>query len=196
MKNFLNYTLWVIVFIMLPGCTKPEDKAKKLGFNSVEQMNYVKKLGFNSMTEYEKSVLPGSGCATIEEVEHAMSEVGGDCNLLKKIRKQEAEKYDNEISYYAVVTCGQLQLHNCFADGGLSVRNGRDFKTYTRNEIISIPGLLLSKELVFDLRNSFEIKMQNSEKDVFLNLKIFEKSTNNKVYDKSAALYEVIRASN
>lgn len=100
----LNF-IFLIVFIILAGCSKPEDKAAALGFDSVEHMEEVKKLGFSSMNDYLTSLLPDSGCANTEELQYALQESGGDCNYLKKLRKEEeaervqANKFIQGISY-------------------------------------------------------------------------------------------------
>jgi len=88
--------LFLVFLLSLPiiGCSKPEDKAAALGFDSVEQMEEVKKLGFNSMNDYLTSLLAGSGCANTEELKHAMQETGSDCNYLKKLRKEQEVDHD------------------------------------------------------------------------------------------------------
>lgn len=80
----------ILLSLILLGCTKPEEKAKQLGFESVEQMNTFNQKGFKTMNDYLASILPGSGCANVEELKHAINEIGKDCNALKEFRQREA----------------------------------------------------------------------------------------------------------
>jgi hypothetical protein len=50
--------------------------------------------------------------------------------------------------------------------------------------------------ITFDLRNNFELKMQNSQDSLILNLKVYNRATQQIVYEKSAARFGVIRISN
>lgn len=78
----------------ITGCTKPSERAERLGFNSVDEMEKLQKQGFHSKKNYYLSLLPNSGCQDIESLKHALSEVGGDCNKLKKIRLAEQEELE------------------------------------------------------------------------------------------------------
>jgi hypothetical protein len=77
-----------ICCLMLAACSKPDPlaEAKKNGFSSVAEMNEIKSLGHSTKKGYLVSKLPGSGCTSIEELEHTLDEIGGDCNDLKKYR--------------------------------------------------------------------------------------------------------------
>lgn len=193
------------------GCTKPEDKAAALGFDSVEQMEEVKKLGFNTMDEYLGSLLPKSGCSNVDELKHAMQETGSDCNYLKKIRKEQEAEYAEQqrqekikrdleqapFPFFAIITCGNsFPVFACFNDTELEIRNGSEYKMYKVAEIMSIPQGHSERRLTFELRKNFEIVMQNSDDSLILNLKIYNSITDELVFEKSASKYRVIKVSN
>lgn len=209
-KLFLVFLLSLSIM----GCSKPEDKAAALGFDSVEQMEEVKKLGFNSMNEYLSSLLPKSGCSNIEELKHAMQETGGDCNYLKKIRKEQDAEYAEQqrkekirkeqeqapFPFRAEIKCVYpfgpnitFPLFTCFDGTELIIQNGEEYRKYTINDLAS----LNIQDMELKLRRNFTLTMQNgSTQKSILNLKIFNSVTNELVHDESAGKYEVIKVGN
>ena len=107
-----------------------------------------------------------------------------------------------EFPYYAVINCGSGTYKSnpfaCFNGNNvnteLEIRNGSAYKMYTYDQIIVMP--LENETLVFDLRQKFEMKMQNASDNFILNLKIYNRATNQVVFEKSAAHFGVIRVSN
>ncbi len=122
----------------------------------------------------------------------------------RQIAKEQAEEalrqkqFAKEYPYYAVITCGvHFPVHACFAgqvQTELELRNGNDYKMYTLVDIMQIRQDQTG--ISFDLRNKFEIKMQNSRDNLILNLKVYNRTSNSIVYEKSAARFGVIRFSN
>jgi len=130
----------------------------------------------------------------------------------ERIQKQEAAtkaqraqeerqrlEYAKEFPFYAVITCGSnLPVHVCFSGDvrtELELRNGDQYKMYTMVDILQIrPNQ--QGGITFDLRNKFELKMQNSHDYFILNLKIYNRATQQIGFEKSAAHFGVIRVSN
>lgn len=121
---------------------------------------------------------------------------------LKAQRAQEEKKrleYAKEFPFYAVITCGNnFPVHACFSGDvrtEIELRNGNAYKMYTLVDIMQIrPNQ--QRGITFDLRNNFELKMQNSQDSLILNLKVYNRATQQIVYEKSAARFGVIRISN
>lgn len=122
----------------------------------------------------------------------------------KQIAKEQDEErlrqkqFAKDFPFYAVVTCGgHFPVHACFSgpvNTELELRNGNDYKMYTLVDIMQIPQN--QSGISFNLRNKFELKMQNSDDTLILNLKIYNRTTNAIVFEKSAARFGVIRISN
>jgi len=122
----------------------------------------------------------------------------------RQIAKEQADEalrqkqFAKEYPYYAVITCGvHFPVHACFAgrvQTELELRNGNDYKMYTLVDIMQIRQNQTG--ISFNLRNKFELKMQNSDDNLILNLKVYNRSSNSLVYEKSAARFGVIRFSN
>lgn len=120
-------------------------------------------------------------------------------------RKRQAEHAKN-YPYTATLLCsfsGQNYITQaCFsgsskygADTELEIRNGSEYKLYKPYELHQL-GNTSGSGLQIPLRNRFEIKAQNSNDTLVLNLVIKNSATGEVVYQKSAGKYGVIRASN
>lgn len=110
-----------------------------------------------------------------------------------------------DFPFYAVISCGykfgegNLGLFICFNDDGLDttleIRNGNEYRMYSFMDMTTIEtGANLTWRI--NLRNNFDIKMQNAHKNTILNLKIYNTADRNLVYEKSATKFGVIRISN
>jgi hypothetical protein len=109
-----------------------------------------------------------------------------------------------EFPYYAVITCGSNYNANfpawqCFSGSNnvnteLEIRNGSDYKMYTFQEMMQMP--LDNGKLVIDLRQKFELQMQNASDSFILNLKIYNASNQQVSFEKSASQYGMISISN
>jgi len=69
---------------------------------------------------------------------------------------------------------------------------------YTAGEIINSRNLLIKNGTLMriNLRQKFDLKVQNSSDSLVMNLKIYNRANQQLVYEKSATQYGVIRASN
>lgn len=140
--------LLLILVSLIAACSSPEEKAKKAGFASVEQMQAMNQKGFKTMDDYLATLLPGSGCNSVSELKHAMDEGADDCNQLIAIRKkQEAEsalasKYkegmtytyykDNSCKPNDTTTCLSANDYKELCDSAIGATKGA-FETYSYN---------------------------------------------------------------
>lgn len=120
-------------------------------------------------------------------------------------RRRQAE-HAKEFPYTATILCsfsGQNYITQaCFSGSGkygadteLEIRNGSNYKLYKPYELHQL-GNTSGSGLQIPLRNRFEIKAQNSNETLVLNLVIKSTATGEVLFQKSAARYGVIRASN
>lgn len=121
----------------------------------------------------------------------------------KQIAKEQEEErlrqkqFAKDFPFYAVVSCsGHFPVHACFSGNvgtELELRNGNDYKMYTNVDIM----LIRQNQggITFNLRNKFDLKMQNSSDSLILNLKIYNTATNALAFEQSAARFGVIRFS-
>ena len=138
------------------------------------------------------------------EEERARQEFLNSPEGQRKIAKEQKEErfrqeqFANDYPYYAVITCGvHFPVYACFSGRvktELELRNGNDYKMYTLVDIMQIPQNQTG--IAFNLRNKFELKMQNSDENLILNLKVYNRLSNSLVYEKSATRFGVIRFSN
>lgn len=113
--------------------------------------------------------------------------------------RQRQRRYAKEFPFYAVITCGEnFPVHACFSSGRvkteLELRNGNEYKMYTLIDIMQIPKK--GGGLSFDLRSKFQLTMQNADDRLILNLKIYNRTSNSIIFEKSAARFGVIKISN
>jgi hypothetical protein len=102
-----------ICCLMLAACSKPDllDEAKKNGFKNVEEMKAIRAAGHSTKSGYLISLMPGSGCSSIEELERAINETGEDCNHSQGYRddvKKDIDSGRNPI----IVTKGREYVKN------------------------------------------------------------------------------------
>jgi hypothetical protein len=108
-KNLLVIT--IVSLLGLVGCGDKEAEAKKLGFNSYEEMSSIQSKGFNSKKEYDESNLDRTikvyGCSGKEQLEEARKIIGSDnCRDLEKyqgeLKKKQSEEQRKISSDFAV----------------------------------------------------------------------------------------------
>ena len=142
------------------------------------------------------------------ETERAEKEKAQREKIALETRRAQEEKqrleYAKEFPYYAVITCGSNYNVNfpawqCFSgsrkvDTELEIRNGSAYKMYTFVEMMQMD--LNDGRLIIDLRQKFELKMQNASDSFILNLKIYDRTNKQISFEKSAARFGVIRISN
>jgi hypothetical protein len=112
------------------------------------------------------------------------------------------EKLAKEFPFYAIVSCGMNQQHinvlACFAGRvgtELELRNGTEYGMYKAHEITGV-GQDTPEGLMINLRNNFSLKVQNSNDQLILGVKIIQRSTNKVVFVKQAASYQMISIGN
>lgn len=118
--------------------------------------------------------------------------------------RQRQIQYAKEFPFYAVISCGSnynsnFPVFTCFNGKNdvhteLEVRNGSTYKMYTFMDIMQMPQD--NGNLVIDLRQKFDLKMQNASDSFILNLKIYNRANQKISFEKSASRFGVIRISN
>jgi hypothetical protein len=118
--------------------------------------------------------------------------------------RQRQIQYAKEFPFYAVISCGSnynsnFPVFTCFngkhdVHTELEIRNGSAYKMYTFMDIMQMPQD--NGNLVIDLRQKFDIKMQNASDSFILNLKIYNRANQKVSFEKSASRFGVIRISN
>jgi len=108
-----------------------------------------------------------------------------------------------EFPYKAVLVCGQpyITILACFGgDVGTEIEltNGEDYGMYTVNDIASgrAGGKMTNEGYVIELRESFELKVQNSSDSLILNMKVFDQASGEKLFEKSAGHFGAISVKN
>jgi hypothetical protein len=113
-------------------------------------------------------------------------------------RAQLAQQYP----YQAIIVCGNPQLvttacfsagHNVYTD--LELRNGEDYGLYKIYQISQL-GRVTPQGRVIDLREHFEIKMQNGSEMLTLSLRIIDTKTGKEIFRKDAGRFDVISVAN
>lgn len=120
----------------------------------------------------------------------------------KKAEDDRLAALAEEFPYQAIITCGnsQLSVLACFSGRGgvdteLELRNGSSYGLYKIYQINDI-GTREREGLVVNLRKTFELKLQNANDMLVLNVRIVETRTRQEVFTKSAGTFGVIRVGN
>jgi len=199
-----------------------EDKAKQAATIAAQKEAEERERKFRESPEYKKQQAEIERKRIADEREAALAakkaqeeaerqKVANARAEQERIQKQEAAskaqraqeekqrlEYAKEFPYYAVITCGEhFPVHACFSGRvrtELELRNGSAYKMYTLVDIMQMPQN--QGGISFDLRNKFELTMQNSHEHLILNLKVYNRATQQIVFEKSAARFGVIRISN
>ena len=200
-----------------------EDKAKQAANIAAQKEAEEKERKFKESPEYKKQQAEIERKRIADEKEAALAakkaqeeaerqKAANERAEKERIQKQEAAlkaqkeqeekqrlEYAKEFPFYAVITCGNnFPVHACFSGDvrtEIELRNGREYKMYTLVDIMQIRQNQ-QRGITFDLRNKFELNMQNSQENLILNLKIYNRATQQIVFEKSAARFGVIRISN
>ena len=108
--------------------------------------------------------------------------------------RQRQKQFADQYPFYAVITCGEyFPVHACFSGRiktELELTNGNDYRMYQLIDIMQIPQDQAG--ISFNLRDKFKLQMQNSSGDLLLNLKIYDRVTNQIVFQKSASQFGLI----
>ncbi len=108
-----------------------------------------------------------------------------------------------DFPYVAYISCmvgtQKTRIQACMSSRGLQteieLKNGSEYRMYKMFEVENI-GSWNGEELVVDLRSNFELKAQNADDTLTLNIVIKNRSTNAIVFQKSAAKFGVIGIKN
>lgn len=198
-----------------------EDKAKQAAVATAQKEAEEKERKFKESPEYKKQQAELERKRVAEEKEAALKakkeqeeneraqrEKAQREKAAADARRAQEEKqrleYSKEFPFYAVISCGSnynsnFPVYTCFngrndVNTELELRNGSAYKMYTFVEILQMPEN--NGKLVIDLRQKFEMKMQNASDSFIMNLKIYNRASQQVVYEKSASHYGVIRISN
>ncbi|MFO0519802.1 MAG: hypothetical protein ACK515_05180, partial [bacterium] len=77
----------------------------------------------------------------------------------------------------------------------IELKNGTDSRMYKIHDVASI-GRWTGDEMVVDLRRSFEIKAQNADRTLVMNLVVKDRASGRTLYQRSAAQFGVMRVAN
>lgn len=123
--------------------------------------------------------------------------------LLASIGAVQAQS--NQFQYEAQLTCAFgngmpaalfVCMQNRNINSDLEVRNGDDY-SMSKFYALNVPNSQqIQSGISIDLRKNFEIKVQNVSNQAILNIKIYDKKTNKKVFEKSAGQFDVINVRN
>jgi hypothetical protein len=117
----------------------------------------------------------------------------------------EAARIAKEFPFFAEVTCnnggyGNFQIHACFTgskDVQFEVHNGSDYHFYALPDIFNLSARSgRSSEAIINLRNKFQIKMQNAGGDWILGLRVIKRQTGEVVFQKKVSGFGVISVKN
>lgn len=220
MNNFSRTALISIVSVTLLGCgDSPDQEAKKLGFSSVTEMNEIQAQGWHTKARYDDDQAIKQGYpdakTMIQEKERIENERRAEAERqLLAQQKAEAEKraeeerrqkaIDNDpYPYIAIISCGMNGWENinalaCFAGSvgtELELKSGGKYGLYKAYNIAN-QFRETQRGIEIPLSKSFELKAQNSQKTLLLGVRIFNKYTNEVLFEKQVAQYGVISVRN
>lgn len=155
-----------------------------------------------------------SACNKNDDSLNAMAEAQELRNQLRNPQEQkeaqeemearnEKLQFNTEFPYYAVISCGigmgHINITSCFTGslGALEIKNGSDYGLYKMVQISNkmIPNSENSKNgLVINLRKGFEIEaVSDGSKNMILGVKIFDRNTNQILFEKQVDSLGVIK---
>ena len=145
-----------------------------------------------------------------ETILAVVKKVDADRGALKKAdqdkeaaEKQKQAKTSKEFPYYALITCGMgwnhLNTLVCFSgehvDTEIEIRNGPEYGMYKVYDIFKL-GRETSKGLEINLRQKFELKVQNADDSLVLGVRVFGRASGKMLFQKQVGKFGVIGVSN
>jgi len=108
-----------------------------------------------------------------------------------------------EFPFVAVFSCAvgqqKTSLQACMSSGSvdteIELKNGSDYRMYKIHDVESM-GRWTGDEMVVDLRRTFEIKAQNADRTLVMNLVVKDRASGRMLYQRSAAQFGVMRVAN
>ena len=128
-----------------------------------------------------------------------------EAEATQRAEAAEAARIAKEFPFYAEVTCnnggyGNFPIHACFTgtkDVLFEVHNGSDYHFYALPDIFNLsarPGR--NSEAFINLRNKFQIKMQNAGDQWILGLRVIKRQTGEVIFQKKVSGFGVISVKN
>jgi hypothetical protein len=124
---------------------------------------------------------------------------GSELNSMAASEKGKAAEYP----YIGLLSCSisdqKTNVQACLSNSGVEteveLRNGNEYRMYKIYDINQI-GNWDGSDMQIDLRKNFEIKAQNANKNLILNLVVKDRSSGKILFQKSAAMFGVITVKN
>lgn len=105
-----------------------------------------------------------------------------------------------EFPYKAVIRCGQAWMNAdmCLIRSVIELKNGNDYGMFKHLDIVTGrgPGKQTRDGYVIELRQTFELALQNSSEHELLNVKVFDQASGAKLFEKSATQFDYIYVKN
>jgi hypothetical protein len=180
------------------------------GFNRdiVKLSNHANLYENNKLNEVKKREEREQWLQTTEGKKHLADE-----EIKRKREQQERQKFEvaeaariaREFPFFAEVTCnnggyGNFQIHACFTGSQniqFELHNGSDYQFYTLPDIFNLSARSgRNSEAIINLKNKFQIKMQNAGGDWILGLRIIKRQSGEVVFQKKVSGFGVISVKN
>jgi len=124
---------------------------------------------------------------------------GSGLNSVASGEKEKAAEYP----YIGLLSCSirdqKLNIQACLSNSGIGteveLRNGNEYRMYKIYDIEQI-GNWDGSDMRIDLRKNFELKAQNADETLILNLVVKDRASGKILFQKSAARFGVINVKN
>lgn len=165
---------------------------------------------FGSDDKFAKMACSSNSLAKDETILAVVKKVDADRAALKKAdqdkeaaEKQKQAKTSKEFPYYALITCGMgwnhLNTLVCFSGEHvgteIEIRNGPEYGMYKVYDIFKL-GRETGKGLEINLRQKFELKVQNADDSLILGVRVYERASGKMLFQKQVGKFGVIGVSN
>jgi hypothetical protein len=142
------------------------------------------------------------GLSAVEERQRRLEDERRRAEILAAQRRAEQAEFDAEYPFELVLECGiggkHLSISPCFiadTEAGstqLELRTPEMYRMYQSFEVQQAGREIRGEGLKISVKAPFSIRVQNADKTLILTLKVRDKRTQQLLYTKSAAQYEVI----
>jgi hypothetical protein len=165
----------------------------------IAQQEADRNKNLEDQAKYQKWLSSPKGKKSIAE-ESARVKKAKEDQAIKE--NQDRLNLSKEFPYYALLTCTvnalHTSIHGCF--GGdvsteIELKNGSQYGLY-KNYQFSTIGRESRDRFLINLRSSFQLEAQNSNKNLVLGVKIINRLSNNIIFEKQVARFGVINVRN
>jgi hypothetical protein len=142
------------------------------------------------------------GLSAVEERQRRLEDERRRAEILAAQRRTEQAEFDAAYPFELVLECGiggkHLSISPCFiadTEAGstqLELRTPEMYRMYQSFEVQQAGREIRGEGLKISVKAPFSIRVQNADKTLILTLKVRDKRTQQLLYTKSAAQYEVI----